>query len=50
MVKSKGEGRRLVKQNAVKLDDEPVADAATVLPAGTTGVLKVGKRRFLKLT
>jgi tyrosyl-tRNA synthetase len=49
MVGSKGEGRRLIKQNAVKLDDTAVTDAQAALSAGQTGVLKVGKRRFLKL-
>ncbi|MDF3128630.1 tyrosine--tRNA ligase [Kiritimatiellaeota bacterium B1221] len=49
MIASKGEGRRLVKQGAVKLDDKAVSDALMNLEAGQTGVLKVGKRRFLKL-
>jgi tyrosyl-tRNA synthetase len=49
LVKSKGEGRRLIKQNAVKLDDVAVADDQLTLTAGQTGVLKVGKRRFVKL-
>lgn len=49
LVASKGEGRRLIKQNAVKLDDAPVTDAQQILTAGQTGILKVGKRRFLKL-
>jgi len=49
LVGSKGEGRRLIKQNAVKLDDTPVTDAQMSLTAGQTGILKVGKRRFLKL-
>ncbi len=49
MIASKGEGRRLVKQGAVKLDDNAVTDPLMNLAAGTTGVLKVGKRRFLKL-
>ncbi|MGA0333285.1 MAG: tyrosine--tRNA ligase [Kiritimatiellia bacterium] len=49
LVASKGEARRLIKQNAVKLDDESVQDPLLTLQAGQTGVLKVGKRRFLKL-
>ncbi len=49
MVGSKGEGRRLIKQNAVKLDDAAIQDAQRILTAGQTGILKVGKRRFLKL-
>jgi tyrosyl-tRNA synthetase len=49
LVDSKGAGRRLIKQNAVKLDEEAVTDPQITLAAGQTGVLKVGKRRFLKL-
>jgi len=49
LVGSKGEGRRLIKQQAVKLDDEAITDAQLSLTKGQTGILKVGKRRFLKL-
>jgi len=50
LVGSKGEGRRLLKQNAVKLDDETVTDPFLTLVPGEEHVLKVGKRRFLKLS
>ena len=50
LVASKGEGRRLLKQNAVKLDDAVVTDPFLTLVPGGEHVLKVGKRRFLKLT
>ena len=43
---SKNEARRLLKQNAVTFDGQPVTDETwTVCP----GTLKVGKRRFLKV-
>ncbi|NLE65242.1 MAG: tyrosine--tRNA ligase [Elusimicrobia bacterium] len=45
-VPSKNEARRLLKQNAVTLDGVVVADETWVPSAG---VLKIGKRRFLKL-
>ena len=49
LLKSKGEARRMIKQGAVKLDEERVDDIqATVLPDGEQ-ILKVGKRRFLKV-
>ena len=49
LLKSKGEARRMIKQGAVKLDEERVDDIqATVLPTGEQ-ILKVGKRRFLKV-
>jgi len=49
LLKSKGEARRMIKQGAVKLDEERVDDIqATVLP-DREQILKVGKRRFLKV-
>jgi len=49
LLKSKGEARRMIKQGAVKLDEEKVDDIqATVLP-DREQILKVGKRRFLKV-
>jgi tyrosyl-tRNA synthetase len=48
-IASKGEGRRLVQQNAIKRDDETVSDPLLVLQPASPCVLKVGKRRFLKL-
>ena len=49
LLKSKGEARRMIKQGAVKLDEQRVDDIrATVLPDGEQ-ILKVGKRRFLKV-
>jgi tyrosyl-tRNA synthetase len=47
LVKSKSEGRRLVKQNGVKVDGEAVVDAYTILVPGV--VVQVGKRRFVKI-
>ncbi len=46
---SNSAAKRLIKQGAVKLDGEPLKDFQFKVAAGTTGVLKVGKRRFLKL-
>jgi len=46
MVVTKNEARRLVKENAVSLDGKVITDENLVLQAG---VLKIGKRRFLKL-
>lgn len=46
---SNGEARRLVKQGAVKLDGEKVADAGLeVAPAGDL-ILQAGKRRFARV-
>ena len=50
LVKSKGEGRRLIKQNAVKIDDKVCTDIQHTLKPGTSAVIKVGKRRFVRVT
>ncbi len=50
LLKSKGEARRMIKQGAVKLDDKKIDDIqASISPEGEQ-ILKVGKRRFLKVT
>lgn len=49
--KSNGEARRLLAQGAVSLDGEKVtSDEATVPDDGVERILKVGKRRFAKVT
>ena len=50
LLKSKGEARRMVKQGAVKLDGKPVDDIQTAITPNGDQILKVGKRRFLKVT
>ena len=47
MTSSRSEGRRLVKQNGVKLEGEVLTDPNAVFPG--EGVLQVGKRRFLRI-
>ena len=46
LVASKNEARRMIQQNAVSLDGRLISDEASQL---SPGVLKVGKRRFIKL-
>jgi tyrosyl-tRNA synthetase len=48
LVKSTGEGIRLIKQGGVTVDNEKWEDPDKNLPAGEY-LLKVGKRRFLKI-
>ena len=48
-VQSNGEARRLLKQNAVKIDGKPHAAETFVLSAGSEVVLKVGKLRLVKI-
>lgn len=49
-VSSKTEARRMIRQNAVKIDGERCEDIQMVLvPEDNERVIKVGKRRFLKI-
>ncbi|MBW8012238.1 MAG: tyrosine--tRNA ligase [Chloroflexi bacterium] len=47
LVTSKSEGRRLIKQNGIRLDGETLTDANQIFPHN--GVLQAGKRRFLRV-
>jgi tyrosyl-tRNA synthetase len=47
LVKSKSEGRRMIDQNAVRLDGETLTDPMRDFPH--PGVLQVGKRHFLRV-
>jgi len=46
---SKGEARRLIQQGGVQIDGEKVTDVARIFSPGTSSVLKVGKRKFVRL-
>ena len=48
MIQSRSEGRRLIKQNGVKLDGELLDDPNQPFPH--PGVLQAGKRRFTKVS
>ena len=47
LVSTRSEGRRLIQQRAVRLDNEIVTDSFMLLTR--KGVLQIGKRRFLRL-
>jgi tyrosyl-tRNA synthetase len=47
LVNSRGEGRRLISQNGVRLDGETLTDPNQTFPH--PGVLQAGKRRFLRV-
>jgi tyrosyl-tRNA synthetase len=50
MVSSGKEGKRLMQQNGIRLNDEPVTDPmAMITPAMLPVVLQVGKRKFVRL-
>ena len=46
LVSSRGQGRRMVEQNAVKLDGAVISNWNDQMHAG---VLQVGKRKFIRL-
>lgn len=49
VVKSTSEGRRLIKQRAVRIDGAPVTDEEYVCDPGRELVVEVGKRRALRV-
>jgi tyrosyl-tRNA synthetase len=49
LVKSKGEGRRLMQQSAVSIGDARITDPTAPVPEGSEIIVKVGKRRFVKI-
>lgn len=49
MVKTNGEGRRLIRQGAVSLNGEKITDENAELNIETGSILKAGKRKFMKI-
>ena len=49
LVTSKSEARRMIKQNAVRIEDNVIDDIDATIFVETPQVLRVGKRRFLRL-
>ena len=49
LVSSKGEAKRLIKQSAVKINDNVIVDLHLNLEVSTDYIIKVGKRRFIKI-
>ena len=49
MVSSNAEAKRMIKQGAVKLNDEKVIDINLEISPNKNIILKVGKRKFLKI-
>lgn len=49
LVASTSEALRMIAQGAVRIDGERVEDRGLTIPAGTTQVYQVGKRRFARV-
>jgi tyrosyl-tRNA synthetase len=50
LVASNAEAFRMIQQGAVRIDGERISDRALELPAGSTHVCQVGKRRFARVS
>ena len=50
LLNSKSEARRMIKQSAVKIDGETVTDIHHKITISDSFILKVGKRKFLKVS
>ncbi len=48
-IKSNGEGRRLFKQNAIKIDFKPFKEITLTIESGKEYILKAGKLRLVKI-
>jgi tyrosyl-tRNA synthetase len=49
LVASTSEAFRMIKQGAVRIDGERIEDRAREIPAGSTHIYQVGKRRFARV-
>lgn len=47
---STSDAMRMIKQGAVKIDGEKVADKSLIIQAGIDGVFQVGKRKFARIS
>lgn len=50
LVNSNGEGMRMVKQGAVKVDGNKISDTGLVIEKGSVAIYQVGKRKFAKVS
>jgi len=50
LTSSTSEALRMIKQGAVRIDGERVEDRQLQIPAGSTHVFQVGKRRFARVS
>ncbi|GAA0379959.1 tyrosine--tRNA ligase [Bacillus horti] len=49
LVPSKGEGRRMVQQGAVKIDEQKIEDLNQEISVASGMIIQVGKRKFAKI-
>ncbi|MDO4690080.1 MAG: tyrosine--tRNA ligase [Fusobacterium sp.] len=49
ILKTKSEGRRLIEQNGMSLNDEKIVDVKFLIDSKTLGLLKIGKKKFYNI-
>ena len=49
IIKSNGEGKRLIQQGGIQINKEKVDDIHLIINKGEKIVIKIGKRKFLKI-
>lgn len=49
IIKTKSEGRRLIEQNGMSLNDEKITDVKFLMNAETLGLLRMGKKKFFNI-
>ncbi len=50
MTSSTSEAMRMIKQGAVRIDEEKITDTKHLISSGTSAIYQVGKRKFKKIT
>ena len=49
LIASKGEGKRLIKQSGIKVNDSPIDEISFEIKANESLTIKVGKRKFIRV-
>ena len=49
IIKTKSDGRRLIEQNGMSLNDEKIKNVKFILNENTLGLLKLGKKKFYNI-
>lgn len=49
IIKTKSEGRRLIEQNGLSLNESKIGDVKFLISSETLGLLKIGKKKFYNI-
>ena len=49
LITSKGEGKRLIKQSGIKVNDSPIDEINFEIKANESLIIKIGKRKFIRV-